>query len=301
MTAPGKDHPETVWRVAGRNLLLGTRPLVMGIVNVTPDSFSDGGQFLAAESAIAHGLALAAEGADLLDIGGESTRPGAEPVGAEEELVRVVPVVEALARQTTVPLSVDTSKAVVARECLRRGAQIVNDVTALAGDPDMAALVNESGAGAILMHMPGNPVTMQQAAHYDDVMGTLVRFFEARLRELTAAGLERERLVLDPGIGFGKGTTHNLEILARLSELQRFGLPICLGVSRKGFLGKIVGGRDVRERLAGSLAVACFAAVRGTAQIMRVHDVRETRDALEVIAAIEASRAASAPGSPGLL
>jgi dihydropteroate synthase len=292
MTAPGKRQPEPVrvWRAAGLEVPLGSRPLVMGIVNVTPDSFSDGGQFATTEAAVARGLALAAEGADLLDIGGESTRPGAQPVPTEVELARVVPVVEALARQTSVPLSVDTYKAAVARECLHRGARIINDVTALA-DPEMAEVVKASAAGAILMHMPGTPLTMQQLAHYDDVIADLIHFFEGRLQALTAVGLQRERFILDPGIGFGKRTAHNLEILARLGELQQhFGLPICLGASRKGFLGKIVGGRDVGERLAGSLAVACFAALHGTAQIVRVHDVRATRDALEVIAAIERVR-----------
>jgi dihydropteroate synthase len=288
--------PPRAWRVRDRELPLGPRPLVLGVVNVTPDSFSDGGRFAAAESAVAHALALAAEGADLLDIGGESTRPGAEPVPAEEELARVLPVVEALAGRAGVPLSVDTSKAAVARECLRRGAHVINDVTSLAGDPEMAEVVRSSGAGAVLMHMQGTPATMQRAPHYDDVAEDVARFFESRLRDLAAAGLERERLVLDPGIGFGKTLEHNLELLARLGELRRFGLPVCLGVSRKGFLGKVLGGRPVGERLAGSLAVACYAAVRGTVQIIRAHDVRATRDALEVIAAVESNRGGYAGG-----
>jgi dihydropteroate synthase len=290
MSEPGDHTPELpaarVWRLPDRALPLGPRPLVMGVVNVTPDSFSDGGRFAGTESAVAHALELAAEGADLLDVGGESTRPGAGPIPAEEELARVLPVVEALARQTSLPLSVDTSKAAVARECLRRGAHVVNDVTALAGDPEMAEVVRAAGAGAVLMHMQGTPATMQLAPRYDDVVADIGRFFEERLRALAAAGLERERLALDPGIGFGKTAEHNLEILARLGELGRFGLPVCLGVSRKGFLGKVLGGRPVGERLAGSLAVACYAAVRGTAQVVRVHDVRATRDALTMIAAI---------------
>jgi dihydropteroate synthase len=274
------------WRLPDRVLAVGPRALVMGIVNVTPDSFSDGGRFAAAEEAVAHALALAAEGADILDIGGESTRPGAAPVPLEEELARVLPVVEALARQVSVPLSVDTFKAAVARECLERGAHIINDVTALAGDPDMAAVVRTSGAGVVLMHMQGTPATMQQDPRYDDVLAEIGRFFEGRLRALAAAGLERERLVLDPGIGFGKTAEHNREILARLEQLQRFGLPVCLGVSRKGFIGRLLGGRPVGERLAGSLAVACYAVGRVAVQVVRVHDVRATRDAMEVLAAI---------------
>jgi dihydropteroate synthase len=287
-TAP--PGPACRWRVVGRDLALGPRPLVMGVVNVTPDSFSDGGRFNRTETAVAHALNLAAEGADILDIGGESTRPGAEPVPADEELARVLPVVEALAGRTGAALSVDTSKAAVARECLRRGAHIINDVTALAGDPDMAAVVQGAGAGAILLHMQGTPATMQRAPHYDDVLDDLARFFEGRLRELAAVGLPRDRLGLDPGIGFGKKLEHNLEILARLGELQRFGLPVCLGVSRKGFIGGVLGGRPVGERLAGSLAVACYAAVKGTAQVVRVHDVRATRDALTMITAISSGQ-----------
>jgi dihydropteroate synthase len=277
------------WRLRDRALTLDSRPLVMGIVNVTPDSFSDGGRFAKTEAAVAHGLDLVNDGADILDIGGESTRPGAIPVSAEEELARVLPVVEILAGKISVPLSVDTSKAIVARQCLQRGAQIINDVTALAGDPEMAEVVRGEGAGAVLMHMQGSPLTMQQAPCYVDVMAEIMGFLEARLKDLATQGLERERLVLDPGIGFGKTARHNLEILARLGELQRLGLPVCLGVSRKGFMGKVLGDRSVEERLAASLAVACDSAIRGTAQILRVHDVRQTRDVVTVIGLIEAA------------
>jgi dihydropteroate synthase len=281
-----RDQAAAGWRLPDRVLPISGRALVMGIVNVTPDSFSDGGLYVAAEAAVAHALDLAAQGADLLDIGGESTRPGAAPVSEDEELARVLPVVEALVQKTALPLSVDTSKAVVARECLRRGAHIVNDVTALAGDSDMAAVVRAAGAGAVLMHMQGTPLTMQQAPHYHDVVADIAGFFEGRLQALTATGLERERLVLDPGIGFGKSARHNLEILAWLNEFQRFGLPVCLGVSRKGFVGRLLGGRPVGERLAASLAAVCHAVSRGAAQVVRVHDVRQTRDAVEVLAAI---------------
>jgi dihydropteroate synthase len=282
--------PDRVWRLPDRTLQLGRRPLVMGIVNVTPDSFSDGGRYAGPEAAVAGALELVSQGADLLDVGGESTRPGAVPVAADEELARVLPVVEALAGRAGVPVSVDTAKAVVARECLRRGAQVINDVTALAGDPDMAAVVRDAGAGAILMHMQGTPATMQVAPSYGDVVEAIASFFAARLQALQGAGLEPERLVLDPGIGFGKTLAHNLELLARLGELQRLGRPVCLGVSRKGFLGKVLG-RPVGERLAGSLAVAAYAAVRGTAQVLRAHDVRETRDVVRMIAAVESGAA----------
>jgi dihydropteroate synthase len=252
----------------------------MGIINVTPDSFSDGGQFVRVESAVAHGLELVRQGADLLDIGGESTRPGATPVLLEEELRRAVPVVKALAEQVLVPLSVDTSKAEVARQCLAAGAHIVNDVTALAGDPAMAEVVSASHAGVLLMHMQGTPATMQQNPKYDDVVAEITRFFQERLQAIATIGIPAECVVLDPGIGFGKTAAHNMEILARLEEFQQFGRPVCLGVSRKGFMGRLLGERPVHRRLAASLAVACYTLSRQAVQIVRVHDVEETRDAL---------------------
>jgi dihydropteroate synthase len=273
------------WHLPGRILDLSQRPLIMGIVNVTPDSFSDGGLFAGVDAAVAHGLELARQGADLLDIGGESTRPGATPVSLEEELRRVVPVVQQLAAAQAVPLSVDTYKAEVARQCLEAGAQIINDITALAGDAAMAQVVHAARAGAILMHMQGTPATMQADPHYEDVVSDSARFFEARLRDLSAFGIARERLVLDPGIGFGKTVEHNLELLARLEEFQVLGRPLCLGVSRKGFLGKRLK-RPVQQRLAGSLAAVCYALSRGAAQIIRVHDVAETHDVVTVFQAI---------------
>jgi dihydropteroate synthase len=263
----------------------------MGIVNVTPDSFSDGGQFAQAEAAVAHGLELVRQGADLLDIGGESTRPGAVPVPLEEELRRVVPVVQALATQVAVPLSVDTSKAEVARQCLSAGAQIINDVTALTGDPDMAEVVRAFQAGVILMHMQGTPATMQQNPHYEDVVGEIARFLEERLQVIATMGIPADRAVLDPGIGFGKTAAHNLEILARLEEFQRPGRPVCLGVSRKGFLGRRLGDRPVHRRLAGALGVACYALSRQAVQIVRVHDVEETQDALTMFTLLDDHRA----------
>jgi dihydropteroate synthase len=262
------------------------RPLLMGIVNVTPDSFSDGGQFFSSEAALAHGLRLVQDGADILDIGGESTRPGAEPVPLDEELRRVLPVVAALARQTSVPISVDTSKAEVARQCLDAGARIINDVTALAGDPAMAQVARASEAGVILMHMQGTPPTMQADPRYREVVNDVYDYLERRLRALTQAGFDPRKLAVDPGIGFGKTTQHNLELLRRLEVFQGLGQPVCLGVSRKGFISKVVGERAAGERLAGSLAIACHALAKRAVQILRVHDVRETRDAVQMFEAL---------------
>ena len=277
-----------LWHLPARTLAIGRRPLILGIVNVTPDSFSDGGRLTSAEAAVAHGLELVHQGADLLDVGGESTRPGAAEVSPELELERVLPVVEALAARAGVPVSVDTSKAAVARRCLEAGAQIVNDVTAL-GDPDMPAVVQAFRAGVILMHMQGTPATMQLAPHYDDVVGEVARFFRERLDRAAAAGIAPEQIVLDPGIGFGKTLAHNLELLARLEEFQSLGRPVCLGVSRKGFLGKLLG-RPVEGRLAGALAVVLHALGRGAVQVVRVHDVEPTRDAVTVFAALDEGR-----------
>ncbi len=263
-----------------------TRPLVMGIVNVTPDSFSDGGQHATTEPAVAHGLELVRQGADLLDVGGESTRPGAEPVPLEEELRRVVPVIRELAARCGVPLSVDTSKAEVARQTLAAGAEIINDVTALLGDPNMAGVVASFRAGVIVMHMQGTPQTMQKKPTYQDVVREVASFLEERLRALAEHGIAAAQVVLDPGIGFGKTSEHNRRLVVHLEEFRRLNRPICLGVSRKGSLGKITG-RPVEERMAASLAVACFALGRQAAQILRVHDVAGTRDAVEVFQALQ--------------
>ena len=275
------------WQLTDRVLTIDRRPLVMGIVNVTPDSFSDEGRYADPDAAVAKGLELIRQGADILDIGGESTRPGALPVPLEEELRRVVPVIQALARQTAVPLSVDTSKAEVARASLDEGAQAINDVTALTGDPAMAGVIRQSKAGVILMHMKGTPRTMQQDPQYGDPVEEISRFFEERLAFAESAGIPSHHLILDPGIGFGKTSAHNLEILARLEEFQRFRRPVCLGVSRKGFVGRLLSNRPVERRLAGSLAAVCHAMTRRAVQMVRVHDVEETRDAVNVIAAIQ--------------
>jgi dihydropteroate synthase len=257
----------------------------MGIINVTPDSFSDGGHYPTTSTAIDHALRLLDEGAGILDIGGESTRPGSRPVLLDEELCRVLPVVEALAKRTRILLSVDTSKAEVARRSLQAGAHIINDVTALRGDPEMAGVVRDFRAGLILMHMQGTPQTMHLNPLYGDILADLLSFFQERLQVAVQLGIPPGRMVLDPGIGFGKSDLHNLEILARLRELQSLGRPICLGVSRKGFLGRLLG-RAVDERLAGSLAAICHAVSQRAAQVIRVHDVAATRDAIRLLAAV---------------
>jgi dihydropteroate synthase len=276
----------TSWHLAQQVLDVSERPLVMGILNVTPDSFSDGGRYAAVETAVDRGLEMVAQGADLLDIGGESTRPGATPVPLDEEMRRVLPVVEQLAKRARVPLSVDTYKAAVARATLEAGAQIINDVTALTGDSAMAEVVRQTRAGVILMHMQGTPATMQTNPHYDNVVWEIGQFFEARLHELGELGIAQEQVVLDPGIGFGKTVEHNLLLVARLDEFQRFGRPVCLGVSRKGFLGKILD-QPLDQRLAGSLAAVCYALSRNAVQVVRVHDVAQTRDAIRLFTALQ--------------
>jgi dihydropteroate synthase len=263
---------------------------VMGIVNVTPDSFSDGGLYLDPVAAVEHALRLAGEGADILDVGGESTRPGAEPVPLEEELARVEPVVAELAGRTTAQISIDTSKAEVARAAIAAGATIVNDVSALRADPQMAAVVADSGVEVCLMHMLGEPRTMQREPHYDDVVDAVRAFLEERLAFAVHEGVSERRVVLDPGIGFGKTIEHNLELIRRLDELLILGCPIMIGTSRKSFLGAIAGSaRDAEplpadERLAGTIATNVLAFQRG-ASVFRVHDVAPARDALAVVAA----------------
>jgi dihydropteroate synthase len=269
---------------------------LMGIVNVTPDSFSDGGRFLEAEAAIAHGLQLIGEGAEIVDVGGESTRPGAEPVGADEELRRVGPVIEAIAAAmsdrsaataTTLAraqISIDTSKASVARAALDAGATLVNDVTALRGDPRMASVIAESGAECCLMHMLGEPRTMQQEPRYDDVVDDVKAFLLAQLEFAVGEGIAEDRVLLDPGIGFGKTVAHNLELLRRLGELVELGRPVVIGTSRKSFLGRLAGAPEASQRVAGTLATNVLALERG-ASVFRVHDVAPAREALTVAAA----------------
>jgi len=265
------------------------RPSVMGVVNVTPDSFSDGGLFVDPASAIEHGRRLAAEGAAVVDVGGESTRPGAEPVSTDDELGRVTPVLEGL---SGLPVSIDTSKAPVARRALELGAELVNDVTALRGDPVMAEVVAEAGAFVCLMHMQGEPRTMQVAPQYDDVVSDVLAFLEKRVAFAVENGIREERICVDPGIGFGKTADQNLELLRRLDELGSLGRPVLVGVSRKSTLGKIVGNGSSKDALvAASVAAAVSAYDRG-AWMIRAHDVRETVDGLAVAAAVERGKIA---------
>jgi dihydropteroate synthase len=256
----------------------------MGIVNVTPDSFSDGGRWTDTDAAVAHGVALVAQGADLLDVGGESTRPGAASVDVQEEIDRVVPVVGELARRVGVPVSADTSKAAVFREAAAAGAGILNDVTALTGDPDMAAVASEAGAALVLMHMQGTPRVMQKDPHYTCVVSEVAEHLALQRDVAVAAGVGRDRIVIDPGIGFGKTLAHNLELLGRLAELRGLGCPVLTGTSRKSFIGALLDA-PVDARVFGT-AASVAAAIAAGADIVRVHDVAEMRQVCRVSDAI---------------
>ncbi len=254
----------------------------MGVVNVTPDSFSDGGRYLDPGAAVRHGEELVRDGAEILDVGGESTRPGAEPVEEAEELRRVEPVVRGLAAMATI--SIDTSKAAVAEAAIDAGAEIVNDVTALQGDAEMANVCAERGPTVVLMHMPGNPRTMQDDPRYDDLVDDVKAFLVGRMEFAVGEGIAEERIWLDPGIGFGKTLEHNLELLRRLGELRELGRPLVIGTSRKSFIGK-VDGSEVDHRIGGSVASSVLAAAEG-ADVLRVHDVAETSQAIKVAEAV---------------
>jgi len=280
------------WRVGSHRFDLTRRSLVLGIVNVTPDSFSDGGHHADTDAAIRHGLALVAEGADLLDVGGESTRPGAVPVGDAEELRRVLPVIRGLAAQTPVPISIDTRHATVAEAALAAGATIINDVEAGRSDPRMWTLVRDAKAAYICMHMQGDPQTMQASPSYTDVTAEIIGFLKSRLAALTASGVDPEGVVLDPGFGFGKTVSHNLELLRRIGEFSGIGRPVLVGISRKGFIGRVTGG-DPLQRVAGGLVGTIWAALAG-ARIFRTHDVGETVRALRMLDAIQ-----NGPHQPG--
>lgn len=282
----------------GRALRLD-RPRVMGIVNVTPDSFSDGGVHDSPEAAIAHGLKLAEEGADVLDIGGESTRPGADEVPVEEELRRVIPVIERLARQTALPISVDTSKPEVMRAAVAAGAGLINDVYALRRDGALDA-ASALGVPVVLMHMQGEPRSMQTAPQYDDVVAEVHRFLAERIFAAEMAGIVKKRIVVDPGFGFGKTLEHNLSLLAQLQRFAELGVPVLAGLSRKKSIGELTGRSDARERVHGSVAAHLIAAQRG-ARLLRVHDVAATVDALKVWEAVAAQvmpRSASGQSMP---
>jgi len=265
--------------------------MLMGIVNVTPDSFSDGGEFFEAKRAIEHALQLVAEGADILDIGGESTRPNATPVSEEEELRRVLPVIRELVEQNkiAVPISIDTMKPGVASASIEAGASIINDVAANRNETTMWKIVRDTGAGYVLMHMQGTPQTMQRDPRYEAVTREVEKFYEERLSRLNECGVSPEQIILDPGLGFGKTCEHNLELLAGLGHFRKYQRPLMIGASRKAFIGKITGAAESAARLPGSLASAC-AAVEAGAHIIRTHDVAATRQALRMMEAIQARK-----------
>jgi dihydropteroate synthase len=274
----------TLWRLRSRTLPLDGRPAVVGILNVTPDSFSDGGRFRHAGPALARARRLVEDGADVVDVGGESTRPGAAEVSADEELARVIPVIEAIRAELDVAVSVDTRKAAVARRALAAGAHAVNDVSAL-GDPEMAGVVAEAGAGLVLMHMRGTPETMQTLTGYGDVAAEVASELEGPLARALAAGVAPEAVVVDPGVGFAKTAEQNLALIAGLSALARLGRPVLLGPSRKAFIGALLGGVPAEERDAGTVG-ACVAGLYAGARLFRVHEVRAARQALNVADAV---------------
>jgi dihydropteroate synthase len=271
-------------RAKDRTIEVNDRPLVMGVVNVTPDSFFDGGRYATPEVAIRHALRLAEEGADLLDIGAESTRPGSDSIDEGEERRRLMPVVTAVAKAVSIPISVDTMKATVARAALEAGAVIVNDVSALQADPAMAEVVATTGAGVVLMHMQGSPGTMQNAPVYDDVVGEVAEFFRERIKFCVDRGIGQDQIMLDPGIGFGKLLLHNLTLLGQLETFVSFGRPILVGVSMKSFIGQVVG-RPVEERSWGTAAAVALAVSKG-AGILRVHEVAAMKEVVAMAAAI---------------
>jgi dihydropteroate synthase len=282
-----------IWKIRGREIDLSSRGLILGIVNATPDSFSDGGVFLNPAAACDHGLNLLAEGASILDVGGESTRPGSLPVSSEEEINRVLPVIRALRARTKAPISIDTSKADVAEAAIDAGADIINDVTALRGDPRMPALASSSRAGLILMHMQGTPQTMQEAPAYplDDVVGDVAKFLSERCNAALGCGVDHAAIILDPGLGFGKTVAHNLALLRNIPRLAALGSPLLIGHSRKSFLAKITGESDAEssgDRLAFGIAVTSFARKQG-ARLFRVHEPRPHADALRITEAILAA------------
>jgi dihydropteroate synthase len=275
----------TQWKIAGQTIDVSQHALVMGVLNITPDSFSDGGRFFTAEKAIEHGVRMAEEGAQIIDVGGESTRPGAEPVPAEEELRRVIPVIEKLRAKIDTVISVDTSKAHIASEAIEAGASIVNDVTGGRGDKTMMPLVAEKKSGFIIMHMQGNPRTMQANPRYDDVVSEVADFFRQQYARVLECGIDPMAIAFDPGIGFGKTLEHNLELLAQLERIRVHSRPLVVGVSRKSFLAKLTGLTEMSDRLAPAVALTSLLRTRG-ASIFRVHDVKENVSALRVTEAL---------------
>ncbi len=275
------------WRIAGRILPIGTRTLVMGVLNVTPDSFSDGAQFLSTDKALAHAEQMIADGADILDIGGESTRPGADPISSEDELQRILPVIEELTKRTSLPISIDTTKALVARAALDAGAAIVNDVSALRFDFHIADEVAKSGAGLVLMHSRGTPTTMQRLPPVADVLEEVTNSLRSSVAMAERRGVKRESIVIDPGIGFGKTQEQNLELIARLDQIAHAfaDFPILIGTSRKSFIGRLLGNAPATDRLYGTMASITAAVLRG-AHIVRVHDVKAAVETVRIADAI---------------
>ncbi len=270
------------WKCRNRIIRLGERTRVMGILNVTPDSFSDGGSFVDPGAAVTHALEMVEQGADIIDIGGESTRPGAEPVTGKEEIERTVPVIQGIRQESDIPLSIDTTKAEVAAEALSAGADIINDVSAFEADPDMVKVAAQTGAGVVLMHMKGTPRTMQKNPVYDDVVAEVRDYLKQRVEYAEQHGVARDCIAVDPGIGFGKTTEHNLELLRHLPDLCLSGWPLLIGASRKSFIGQITGRTNPADRLAGSLGVAAWSVANGT-HILRVHDVFDTCDVCRML------------------
>jgi dihydropteroate synthase len=279
---PNRKEFRLTWR--GHSLELGRKTLIMGVINVTPDSFSDGGHFFSKDRAIDQALALEADGADIIDIGGESTRPYAEKVSLEQELERVVPVIEELSKTVRVPISIDTYKAKIAELAIRAGASIINDISALRFDPEMAPVAGNSCVPVILMHMKGTPGNMQDNPEYSDLMGEIADFFMEAVDRAESEGIAREMLILDPGIGFGKSFDHNLEIIRDLRKLEAVGLPILLGSSRKAFIGNILG-KSPEERDTGTMATVAAGIMNG-AHIVRVHNVKMAKDTVKVMDAV---------------
>ncbi|TLY18306.1 MAG: dihydropteroate synthase [Nitrospirae bacterium] len=279
-TAPGSE----ILRARGQPIPLNSRVLLMGVLNVTPDSFSDGGRYDDPEAAVEHALAMIEQGADLIDIGAESSRPGSDPVEEEEEIRRLLPVITAVCRQVSIPVSVDTTKAGVAQRALDAGAAIVNDISALRFDPLMGHVVAKAGGGLILMHMQGTPKSMQRDPQYRDVVAEVRQFFIERMKTAEDVGILPEQILLDPGFGFGKNVTHNLTLLMQLDQLAALGRPMVVGVSRKAFIGQVLD-RQVGERLMGTAVAVVVAVLRG-ARIVRVHDVRPMRDVVRMVEAI---------------
>lgn len=277
--------PLPAWTIRTHHFNWGDRTYLMGVLNVTPDSFSDGGLFNNLEAAIAHARSLVAAGADILDIGGQSTRPHAVGVSLEEELSRVLPIIQAIRQETDLPISIDTTRAAVAHAAIAAGADIVNDISSATYDPEMLPTVAALGVPLILMHIRGNPQTMQQLTDYEDVVDDIHTFLQARLDAASACGIERDRIAIDPGIGFAKTYAQNLEILRRLPELRTLGCPLLVGPSRKSFIGHLLNQPDPKERVWGT-AAACCAAIVGGADLLRVHDVRELKDVCQVADAV---------------